>query len=258
MHDVMTVADHTTSRRHRRDGDDPKYRAPDADVVARVSIETLIEGARTIAPGQRHRIPGYEQGVFCVGERSLVKRRSIAIVGSRDVSAEGARRAQKLAAQLVGQGIVVVSGLAKGVDANAHTAAIKAGGETIAVIGTPVDRAYPAENARLQETIYREHLLISPFDYGHKTQRSSFPERNKLMAAISDGTCIIEATDESGSLHQAGECARLDRWLFILRSVVENPTVTWPRRFLGDPQAKVRIVDTVDDILRALVMPRDT
>jgi DNA processing protein len=250
MHVEMTSVGRDTSRRYSDDA--PRYRAPDADKVSLVSVATLIEGARTVAPGQRHRVPGYDVGVYCVGERSLVKRKSIAIVGSRNISPEGKRRARKLAAQLVGHGVVVVSGLAKGVDTNAHEAAIEAGGETIGVIGTPIERAYPAENARLQETIYREHLLISPFAPGYKTQRSSFPERNKLMAALSDGTCIIEASDESGSLHQAAECARLDRWLFILKSIVENPAVTWPSKFLRDPSAKVKVVETVDDVLATI------
>jgi DNA processing protein len=231
-----------------------RYRAPDEDRVVLSPLLSLIEGARTIPEGQLKRIPGHERGVFCVGERELVKRKSIAIVGSRKVSDEGVRRARKLSRQLVENGLVVVSGLAEGVDRNAHEAAIEAGGETIAVIGTPVDKAYPVANAELQERIYREHLLVSPFASGYQTQKSSFPERNKLMAALSDGTCIIEASDTSGSLHQAAECSRLGRWLFILRSVVDNPALTWPKRFLdAKDSSHVKIVDTIDDILKVLL-----
>jgi DNA processing protein len=251
MPEVMALAGHKTRRTTRaQDADPPKYRPPDPETVALVPILALVDGVRTIDEKQLHRLPGHDVGVFCVGERALVKRKSVAIVGSRDVSEDGAKRARKLAKQLVENKFVVMSGLAEGVDQNAHQAAIDAGGDTIAVIGTPVDKAYPAKHALLQETIYRNHLLISPFPKGYKTQRSSFPERNKLMAALSDGTCIVEASDTSGSLHQAAECARLGRWLFILRSVAENPELKWPRKFLDAPNSgRVKIVDTVEDIL---------
>lgn len=231
-----------------------RYRAPDESVIARVPIQRLVEDARTITNDQLRRLPGHVDGVFCVGERALVKRKCIAIVGSREVSSEGAARARKLAKQLVEHKIVVMSGLAEGVDENAHRSAIESGGETVAVIGTPLDKVYPAKHAELQERIYREHLLISPFASGTETRKSSFPERNKLMAALADGTCIIEATDVSGSLHQAAECVRLGRFLFILKSVVENRDVTWPRRFLDSPDAtRVKVVETVEDILGVIL-----
>ena len=235
------------------DADRRRYHAPSDDLVSRVAIASLIEGARTVPDHKLRRLPGYESGVFCVGHRELAKRKSVAVVGSRKVSSEGAARARRLAKELAGHGIVVVSGLAEGVDRNAHQAAIDAGGETIAVIGTPVDRAYPAQHAELQETIYRHHLLISPFPKGYPVQKSSFPERNKLMAAISDGTCIVEATDVSGSLHQAAECAGLGRWLFILKNVAENPALSWPRKFIdSEHRERVVVVETVEDILRVV------
>lgn len=242
MPEVMTVEGRGAFQR--------RYRAPDEATVAHVTIESLVEGTRTIPESQLKRLPGYPQGVYCVGERALVKRKAIAIVGSRKVSEDGAKRARKLAKQLVEHRIVVMSGLAEGVDVNAHQSAIEHGGETVAVIGTPVDKAYPAKHAELQERIYREHLLISPFVKGTTTHRSSFPERNKLMAALSDATCIVEATDVSGSLHQATECLRIGRWLLIMRSVVNNPTVTWPKKFLESSNAsRIKIVDTVEDVL---------
>ena len=100
------------------------------------------------------------------------------------------------------------------------------------MIGTPLDRAYPPENARLQETIYRDHLLISQFSPGTRTFRASFPQRNKLMATLTDATVVMEASDTSGTLHQAAECTRLGRWLFIAKSVVDDESLEWPRKFL--------------------------
>jgi DNA processing protein len=128
---------------------------------------------------------------------------------------------------------VVVSGLARGIDTAAHRSAIENGGRTIAVIGTPLSKASPVDNAPLQEAIWHEHLLISPFPEGRPVHPKNFPERNRVMAALSDATVIIEASDTSGTLHQAAECLKLGRWLFILRTAAENPSVTWPKRFLS-------------------------
>ena len=174
----------------------------------------------------------------------------MAIVGTRNVSAEGAARSRRLARELVAAGVVVASGLAKGVDTEALSAAIEAGGSVIAVIGTPIDRAYPAENMRLQERIYREHLLISPFPPGERVYPSNFPERNKLMAALSDATAIIEAGDTSGTLHQAAECLRLGRWLFIAKTVADDPSLQWPKRFKEEPT--VRTLTVTQDVLSAI------
>jgi DNA processing protein len=160
-----------------------------------------------------------------------------------------------LSRELVEAGFVVVSGLALGVDTAAHAAAIEAGGSTIGVIGTPLDRAYPAENAGLQEDIYRHHLLISPFARGERTFKSSFPKRNRVMAAVTDATVIMEASDTSGSLHQAAECVRLGRWLFIAKSVVDNPDVTWPAKFLR-AGGKTAILTATGDLVREVLRER--
>jgi DNA processing protein len=126
---------------------------------------------------------------------------------------------------------VIVSGLARGIDTAAHTSAIESGGRTAAVVGTPLAKASPVSNGPLQETIWREHLLISPFPDASHVHPSNFPQRNRVMAAVSDATVIVEADDDSGSLHQAVACQKLGRWLFVLKSVVEHRE--WPKRFLN-------------------------
>lgn len=223
--------------------------------VATTTVGELIRGIREIPEQHQTRFgitPDGDSGVriWMAGDASLIKLPSVAIVGSRKVSSDGAKRARRLARELATAGVVVVSGLAKGVDTEALNAAIGAGGRTIGVIGTPIDRAYPAENKRLQEKLYREHLLISQFEPGKHVFPSNFPERNKLMAAISDATAIIEATDESGSLHQAVECTRLGRWLFIARSLADNPNLRWPKSFLAYPTT--RVLNDTSEILEVL------
>ena len=171
----------------------------------------------------------------------------VAIIGSRKASPGGRDRAAELARALVADGVVVISGLAAGIDASAHRAAIEAGGRTIAVVGTPLEVAYPPENGELQEAIYRQHLLISPFPSGTKTIPKHFPERNRVMARLALGTAIIEASDTSGSLHQVAESLEAGRFVFIARAVVDNPKVTWPQRFRG--QAGVFVFDSPSDVL---------
>ena len=189
--------------------------------------------------------------IYCAGDLDLFDKTSVAIVGARDASQKGLHRAYILAKELSHHGLVIVSGLARGVDAAAHYGAIDNAGRTIAVIGTPLDKATPAENAVLQERIYREHLLVSPFAVGESTYKSSFPKRNRVMALLSDATVIVEASDTSGTLHQASECLVQGRWLFILKSVTENPAVTWPARFVSNP--KTIIVSKTEDILSRIV-----
>jgi len=120
----------------------------------------------------------------------------------------------------------------------------------VAVIGTSLSQAYPAEHAGLQEDIAERHLLISPFPEGSRVFPSNFPKRNRVMAAVSDGSAIIEASDTSGTLHQAVECQKLGRWLFILRAVAEDSKLTWPAKFIGKP--KVVVVSSTQEILDAL------
>jgi DNA processing protein len=191
--------------------------------------------------------------LYYASDLQLLKRRAVSVVGTRDVSPDGQARARKLSRELVAAGVLIVSGARKRGDTAAHTSAIDAGGATAAVIGTPLEKAYPAENAPLQQMIYREHLLLSPFAPGETVYKGNFPKRNRVMAAITDATVIVEASDSSGTLHQASECQLLGRWLFILRSVVDDPTVTWPKRFLSGP--RTAILDSTSDVLSKIDVP---
>ncbi len=236
-----TQAEDVTRQKPRKAAS-PPY-TPPSSIVTTTLGELLID-IRRIPENQQERLGisgggGNGATLWLAGDVSFVRLPCVAVVGARKVSREGAARARRLAKELAGAGIVVVSGLAKGVDTQALTAAMEAGGRTIGVIGTPIDKAYPAENKRLQEKIYSEHLLISQFAPGKPVYQSNFPERNKLMAAISDATVIVEASDTSGSLHQAAECVRLGRWLFIAKSLMDDHSLRWPRDFVGYPNTKI-------------------
>ncbi len=188
--------------------------------------------------------------VHCVGDLSLLDRPRIAIVGARKASTEARKRAAQLARDCARAGVVVVSGLAEGIDYAAHTACIEHGGRTIAVIGTPLDKAYPEEHADLQRVIYRDHLLVSPFEWGQKFVPANFPERNRIMARLAMATVIIEARDTSGSLHQAAESVAVAHPVFIASSVLANSKLTWPQRFIGEGKPFGRVLRTSDDVVQ--------
>lgn len=161
--------------------------------------------------------------------RSTVR---VSIVGTRHPTPEGRRRAARLARALVDHSVTVVSGLAEGIDTEAHQTAIRRGGKTIAVLGTPLDYFYPRENEPLQRLIMAEHLALTEFASGHPVRKTNFPRRNRMMALISDASVIIEAGESSGTLHQGWEALRLNRPLFIAKSVVEQADLQWPKEML--------------------------
>lgn len=193
--------------------------------------------------------------LFYCGDTSLLELRPrVAIVGSREASEDGMKRARKLARLVVERGGVVVSGLAKGIDTSAHTSAIKAGGKTIAVIGTPLSQVYPKENTELQEFIKSEHLCVSQFPEGSKVHRSNFPLRNRTMALVSDATVILEAAERSGAISQGWEALRLGRGLFISKSLLEDPELSWPKE-MAKYGAQVLSDDSIDEFFESLPVP---
>lgn len=189
------------------------------------------------------------------GAWEITETRCMAVVGSREASPDGIRRAERLARELVDRDFTVVSGLAKGVDSAAHRGAMARGGRTISVVGTPLGSCYPKENADLQEEIARDHLLISQVPvlrYAKQApqhNRLFFPERNVTMSALTEGTIIVEAGDTSGTLTQARAALHQGRKLFILDNCFQRTDITWPARFEAEGAVRVK---TPDDIWSAL------
>jgi len=194
--------------------------------------------------------------LYYTGNLDLIYSKSVAIVGTRNPTQDGVKRTEKIAKLLVQNGVTVVSGLAKGVDTAAHSAAILNKGNTIAVIGTPLNQVYPKENEKLQDYIAKKHLLISqvPFikyeSQDYRSNRLFFPERNKTMSAITEATIIVEASDTSGTLIQARAAIQQRRKLFILNSCFENKAISWPSYY--EKKGAIRVRD-FEDILRNLV-----
>ena len=193
--------------------------------------------------------------LYYQGWWDLVASRSVAVVGTREPSRDGLTRTRRLVRELVNEGFTVVSGLAAGIDREAHETAIERNGRTIAVIGTPLSHVYPKAHTALQRLIAERFLLISPVpvkryeSQDYRRNRLFFPERNVVMSALTEATIIVEAGQTSGTLIQARAALQQGRKLFVLDSCFHNPHLTWPERLAA--KGAIRVAE-YDDIRRGL------
>lgn len=171
--------------------------------------------------------------IFAEGNVSLLYSGArVSLIGSRKASPDGIRTARFLSSELSKRGATIVSGLAAGIDSSAHWEAIAAGASTIAVLGTPLDVVHPIENAELQKIIRRDHLALSQFTTGQPISRKNFPMRNRTMALLSHATIIVEASPNSGTRHQGWAAIRTGRPLFLLRTLLDDPQMTWAKEMI--------------------------
>ncbi|WP_344053634.1 DNA-processing protein DprA [Streptomyces thermoalcalitolerans] len=171
----------------------------------------------------------------------------VAVVGTRNPTPEGIARARAVAGGLAERGVTVVSGLAAGIDTAAHGAALAVGGRTVAVIGTGLRHAYPAQNARLQREIAERGLLISQFWPDAPPSKESFPLRNAVMSGYSLATVVIEAAYRSGARMQARLALEHGRRVFLMRSLM---THEWAREYAARPNTTV--IDGPEDVFDQL------
>ena len=150
------------------------------------------------------------------GEVGLLDRPTVAIVGARACSSYGSHVAKILGRELAGAGLVVVSGLARGVDGEAHRGALEAGGTTVAVLGCGVDRAYPAAHRELAHRICTEGLVVSEYAPGVEPAPWRFPARNRIIAGLAHATIVVEARERSGALITADLALEEGREVFAV------------------------------------------
>lgn len=200
-------------------------------------------------PAQLGELSIRPKGLWLLGDRSALDvgaDRLVAIVGTRDASAYGVRMAQRLAAGAAKAGLVVVSGLARGVDAAAHEAAVAAGGRTIAVLGTGVDVPYPAGHRALHGLVQENGLLISEVEPGTKAFPGCFPRRNRIIAGLCRTTLVIEAGYKSGALNTAGVARDLGRNLGAVPGLADDPRAAGSNLLLRDG---AQVILGVEDML---------
>ena len=171
-------------------------------------------------------VPGVGR-LHAAGDVRLLHCPGVAVVGSRRASYTGRALTADAAWELVRQGLVVISGLAAGIDGTAHEAAMLAGGRTIAVLGTSLDKAYPRHHASLQDRIARGHLVVSPFESGTPTARWHFPARNRVMARLAKAMVLVEASETSGTRYQVQECVTLGRPVLVHEVLLEAGRIEW-------------------------------
>jgi DNA processing protein len=231
-----------------------RFRASHRSVARQMAAlredDRVLELGEPDYPQLLARVSDAPRFAFVRGRLELLDGRpAIAVVGTRTPTEEGRVRARKLGYLLAKRRIVVVSGLARGIDEEAHRGALEIGGDTAAVLGTPLTRTYPSEHAELQSLIGTVGALLSQFHPGAGVKRHFFPMRNATMSGLCLGTVVVEASETSGALIQARKCLQQGRKLFIPQSALENPRLTWPKRFLQQGAHSFR---AVDDLMRVL------
>jgi len=178
---------------------------------------------------------------------------SVAIVGTRRVTPYGRQVTEEIASFLAANGITVVSGLARGVDALAHNAALKAGGRTLAVLGSGVDRIYPPENRALAEQMLSQGAVISDYAPGTPPESSNFPPRNRIISGLSMGVIVVEAGKTSGALITAEFAAVQGREIFAVPGNILAPQSKGTNKLIQDGAHPLL---SVDDIMQALNLTR--
>ena len=190
--------------------------------------------------------------LYVKGEPALLSRPGIALVGARSATAAGEANAEAFARTLAQQGLVVVSGLALGIDAAAHRGALAAGSTgagTVAVIGTGIDRIYPARNAALAREIAAAGAVVSEFPLGTPPLQHNFPRRNRLIAGLAEGVLVVEAALGSGSLITARLATETGREVFAIPGSIHSPLSRGCHRLIRDG---AKLVETAEDVVEEL------
>ncbi|OMF36840.1 DNA protecting protein DprA [Paenibacillus sp. FSL H8-0548] len=188
--------------------------------------------------------------LYARGRLELLQRPAIAVVGTRVPTAYGRHSAATLAKELSSAGLTVVSGLARGVDSKAHEAALTGAGSTIAVLPTPIDKCYPPENLSLFQRIAEQGLLVSETPIGTPLHPGQFPQRNRIIAALSVGTVVVEGATKSGSLITAQHASDMSRELFAIPGPISSPKSEGPNELIKRGEAK--LISCVKDIIDEL------
>lgn len=199
-------------------------------------------------PERLRSLPDAPPWLYVKGERGLLQRPMLAIVGSRHATPQGRRDAAAFARTLAEAGLTIVSGLALGIDTAAHEGAL-AGGASLAVVGTGLDRVYPARNRELAHRLAARGAIVSEFPLGTPPRPGQFPRRNRIISGLALGVLVVEAALGSGSLITARLAAEQGREVFALPGSIHSPLSKGCHRLIREG---AKLVDCVDDILDEL------
>lgn len=200
-------------------------------------------------PDALRHIPDPPLLLYLQGRRSLLQAPMIAVVGSRNASAQGRANAENFAEALSRAGLCVVSGMALGIDTAAHEGALRGAASTIAVIGTGADRVYPARNRALAHRIADEGCIVSEYALGTPPVASNFPRRNRIISGMAAGVLVVEAAAQSGSLITAQMAAEQGRDVFALPGSIHSALAKGCHQLIREG---AQLVETVDEVLAAM------
>ena len=187
--------------------------------------------------------------LYVRGRVELLNRPALSIVGSRNPTPQGIQNAESFAAALAGAGLSIASGLALGIDAAAHRGALAAKGDTIAFVGTGIDRVYPARNRDLALEIGSKGCIVSEFPLGTPVMAANFPRRNRLISGVARGVLVVEAAVESGSLITARLAAEQGREVFAIPGSIHSPQARGCHKLI---KQGAKLVETAEDVLEEL------
>lgn len=213
------------------------------------SGNTLITLADAAYPASLLETPDPPTVLYAKGNIGLLQQKSIALVGARNATPQGESNAHAFAKALSQASLTIVSGLALGIDAAAHRGALQGTGSTIAIIGTGIDRIYPAKNAELAREIAEQGLILSEFALGTPAAAYNFPRRNRIISGLSRGVLVVEAALSSGSLITARLAAEQNREVFAIPGSIHSPLSKGCHQLI---KQGAKLVDDAKDILDEL------
>jgi DNA processing protein len=211
-------------------------------------METIRLGSPRF-PALLAQIPNPPDELWIRGDLSVCHKPAVAVVGARGASRGGLAMAAAIAGDLARAGVVVVSGLARGIDSAAHEAALDAGGTTVAVLGTGIDVVYPAEHRELSERIARSGLLVTEYAPGAAPEVFHFPMRNRIISGLSRAVVVVEAAEKSGSLITARLAAEQGRDVMVVPGLVLGGRNRGAHALIRDG---AKLVESAVDILQEL------
>lgn len=212
----------------------------------------IVTLADVAYPPQLLQLPDPPVVLYIRGNPDLMRRPALAVVGSRNATAQGQANAEAFARALSNAGLTIVSGLALGVDAAAHRGALTGAGSTMAVLGTGADIVYPARNRALAHELCERGVLVSEFPLGTRPLAGNFPRRNRLIAGLALGCLVVEAAADSGSLITARLANEQGREVFAIPGSIHSPLSKGCHALI---KQGAKLVETAHDILEELRWP---
>jgi DNA processing protein len=203
-------------------------------------------------PATLRDMPGAPAWLYVKGQRSALQRPMLAIVGSRNATAQGKRDARAFGQSVAEAGLTIVSGLAEGIDTEAHEGGLAGNGSGVAVVGTGLDRVYPAKNRDLAHRLAAGGALVSEFPLGTPPKPGHFPRRNRLISGLSLGVLVVEAAPQSGSLITARLAAEQGRDVFAIPGSIHSPLSKGCHQLI---KQGAKLVESASDILEELNLP---